>query len=379
MKDGILNYTNMSYTSDLHSAYVKISSWYQDSSIFYSMSEDEALDAYDYLYATLRRFVDGPLHDETLTEEAMAERAAIEEMAPEVIFHLNSFISQAVFMPPIEEEKDQSNIMEQLDKHTIKSASFVLAGGACLLMIAGQLFSTHGAFPIRGFYLLNGLVIPVLCLWVGMLIRWKIGKPKWWATVIAGVAMIALFGARFFVQSTPYWLTDTFLWYGILLAGIMLPWEFLWENRDKNGIKPIVLLLLSTFAFCALDLVHDRMEVITLPTPYEDLGMLFRNVSNYAAPIAMLLPILFLAEFSFSKPGQWLGEQKWFRWIVAIASVICFIASIFNIGHTWGGLFMRCLTMILVQPVTVYLIIVICRIIRKLNKKGMTWKEVFAI
>jgi len=365
------------YSADLHEAYIKISTWYQDPNFIYSMNEDEVLNAYDYTYSVLRRFIENPSLDKNLSEDALAERNAIEELAPEVIDRIKHGLAYCLFEPADKEDEEHISNMKQLDKQQVKNASFVLAGGACLLMIAGQLFSTHGAFPIRGFYLLNGLVIPALCLWVGMLIRWKVGKPKWWATVIAGVAMTALFGASFFVQSTPYWLTDTFLWYGILLAGIMLPWEFLWENRDKNGIKPIVLLLLSTFAFCALDLVHDRMEVITLPNPYEDLGMLFRNVSNYAAPIAMLLPIFFLAEFSFSKPGQWLGEQKWFRWIVAIASVICFIASIFNIGHTWGGLFMRCLTMILFQPVTVYLIIVICRIIRKLNKKEMTWKEVF--
>lgn len=266
-----------------------------------------------------------------------------------------------------------------MDKNNVTNASFVLAGGACLLMIAGQVFSPHEGLHIRGFYLLNRIVVPLLSLWVGMLIRFCAGKPKWWGIIIVSIAMIASYIVCLFVPSTPYWLSERFQWYGILLLGILLPWEYLWENRDKSGIKSIVLFLLSTLAFCALDLVHDRMEVIKLPAPYEDLGTLLCSVSKLIAPIVLLLPVFFAAEFSLSDPGQWLGRQKWFKWITVIAAIIFFIASLFNIFGTWGGLFMRCLMMLAVQPFTIYLIIVICRILRKLRKKDMTWKEVFKL
>ena len=248
-----------------------------------------------------------------------------------------------------------------------------------MLMIAGLLFTTHGALPIRGFYLLNGLVIPMLSFWVGMLVRFCAGKPKWWGLLIVSIAMIASFIVCLFVPSMPYWLNERFQWYGTLLLGILLPWEYLWEKRDNCGIKSIVLFLLSALAFCALDLVHDRMEVIKLPAPYEDLGILLCSVSKYISPFVLLLPVFFAAEFSFSDAGQWLGQQKWLRWIAGISTVVCFIVSLFNIIGTWDGLFMRCLIMLLVQPVTIYLIIVICKIIRKVCKKQLTWKEVFAI
>lgn len=367
------------YTSDLHKAYVKISSWYQDTSIFYSMTEDESLDAYDFMYSTLRRFVDGPLPDETLTEEAKAERAAIEDMAPEVIAHLNSFISQAVFMPPIEEEEEQDNIMEQPDKQTIKNASFVLAGGACLLIFAGQLFSPEGPLPIPGFHLLVDLAIPLLCLWTGMLIRFRTGKPKWWLLTIVALAMIALYYCSFREVQFLKWLYVRFQWYGLICLGFLLPWEYLYEIRDKDGIKSFVLCVISSLAYCALNLVNQRMTVVTLPAPYEDLGVLLKTVSQFITPLALLPPIYFASLFAFSAPGLWLGEKKWFRWIAGVGAIIVFLAMVFNLQLTWLSVLLWQLPMLLVQPVTIYLIVVIYRIIRKLGKKELTWKEVFAI
>ena len=267
----------------------------------------------------------------------------------------------------------------KMDRNTFKNASFLLAGSACLLMIAGELFSPNGVFPIRGIPLLNGLIVPLLCLWVGMMIRLIIGKPRWWLLFLVSVAMGASYIVCFFVQSTPYWLNDRFQWYGILLLGILLPWERLWENRDKCGIKSFALFLLSSLVFCALDLFQGRMEAIELPAPYEDLGALLGSVSKYVVPFALLLPVFFAAEFSFSNAGQWLGRQKWFRLLGGILAFISFFVALFNIVGTRDGLFMRCLMILLVQPIIVYLIVIICRIIRKLCKKQLTWKEVFAI
>ena len=367
------------FTEELHEAFIKISTWYQDSSIFYSMTEDESLDAYDFMYSTLRRFVDDPLPDETLTEEAKAERAAIEEMAPEVIAHLNSFISQAVFVPPPIEEEDQSNIMERFDKQTIKNSSFVLAGGACLLMIANQLFAPNGDYPIKGFFILAALAIPMLCLWAGSLIRFRIGKPKWWLSGIVALAIIVLHYCSFKESQSLHWLHIRFQWYGTICLGFLLPWEYLYRTRDREGIKSIILCIITTLTFCVIDLVNQRMTVIKLPAPYDDLDVMLNTITQFIMPLATFVPIYFAAMFSYSDAGQWLGRTKWFRWVAGIAAVIVFLALIFNLQIFWTPVFLWQIPQVLVQPFTIYLVIVICRILRKQGRKVNTWKEVFSI
>lgn len=270
--------------------------------------------------------------------------------------------------------------MEQITKQQIKNTSFVLAGGACLLMIAGHfLFSTVGLLPIKGFRFLAALAIPSLCFWAGMLVRHLCGKTKWWLLAIAGV----LCGVSFYFSRHTVNILNMsdirFLWYFIFLAGFLLPWDYLNERRDKEGIKSFVLLVITALLYCAFELFWNRMYPSCMKPQYEDMAVLLMVVTTNMIPLAALLPVYFAAEFSLSNPAQWLGGQKWFRWIVGIAAVVSFIGSLSGLRLSFGIYDMYYWIQFLVQPVTIYLIIVICRIIRKLRKKEMTWKEVFAI
>ena len=340
------------------------------------MSEDEALDAYDFVYATLRRFVDDPLPSEDLSEESLAERAEIEEMAPEVIFYINSFISNAVFEPPFEENEGQSYSMELINKQTFKNASFVMAGGACLIGLFGHYLRIDGPLHVRGIQFITSLVIPTLCFWVGMLIRYKVGKPKRWVLAIAAVLMVAAYCYSFYVHTIPVWLNIHYQWWGLLLLGFILPWDYLYQHRDPDGIKSGILLLISALAYSVLDLVNERMEIVSMPAPVNDLGFLLASVTTIVLPLMALLPVYFAAEFSFSKAGQWLGSRKWYQVICWIAATIFFVSILLDLPHMRGNMLVWHLTQLIVQPVTVYLIIVVCRIIRKKEK---TWKEVFVI
>ena len=169
-------------------------------------------------------------------------------------------------------------------------------------------------------------------------------------------------------------------WWGLVLLGFTLPWDYLYQRRDPDGIKSGILLLISALAVGALDLVHERMTIVSIPSPVEDLGTLLSSVTLYVLPLATIIPVYFAAEFSFSKAGQWLGEKMWFRWIIGIAAAYAFCITIAGMMIYPGwDVQMWQLTQLFIQPFSIYLIIVICRIIRKLGKKEMTWKEVFAI
>lgn len=262
-------------------------------------------------------------------------------------------------------------------KPFFKNASFVVAGGACLLMIAGHFFySPDGLLPIKGFRFVAALAIPMLCFWAGMLIRWKVGKLRWWVLAIAAALMFATYVYSFCIQD---WLNVRFQWWGLILLGFILPWDYLYERRDPDGVKSFIVLLISALAFSTINLVNSRMMAVTMPSPVDDLGSVLKSVTKYTLPFVAVLPAYFAVEFSFSKAGQWLGSKIWFRIICWIAAATVFINIISNLSSIGGDILVWRLTQLAVQPVTVYLFVVICRIICNLRKKEMTWKEVLNI
>ena len=169
--------------------------------------------------------------------------------------------------------------MGHIEKNTFKNASFVMAGGAALLMIAGRLFT--GILPIRGFQFVAGLAIPTLCFWVGMLIRYKVGKPKWWVLAIAAALMVAAYCYSFYALSHFTWVNIFYQWWGLVLLGFTLPWDYLYQHRDSDGVKSGILLLISALVFGALKLVNGRMMTVDMPSPVDDLGALLSSVSLY--------------------------------------------------------------------------------------------------
>lgn len=99
------------YSIELHAAYEKILSWYQDCP-FYLMFEDDLLSAYDFLYGAMKKYVEEPLPDEELSDEVLAERKCIEELTPLVIKDLNSYLPFAVANPSCDEDENTVSIIE---------------------------------------------------------------------------------------------------------------------------------------------------------------------------------------------------------------------------------------------------------------------------
>ena len=125
-----------------------------------------------------------------------------------------------------------------MDKTIIKKTSIVLAGAASLLMITYHyFFSIIGILPIRGSRFLAALAIPTLCFWAGMLVRQTCGKVKWWVLAIAGVLCgISFYYSRHTVNNLN-WGEIRFLWYFLILAGFLLPWDYLQEYCLQGGCR----------------------------------------------------------------------------------------------------------------------------------------------
>ena len=268
---------------------------------------------------------------------------------------------------------------------SLRNASVFLAGGASLVMLLARIFSPYyDLLPIRGSWMIRLLVLPVLCLWCGMLVHYCLrGKARSWGTVVAGLlAAVMLYFSRLTVDSAGMSGAAA----NNLLAfflGLALPWDHIRENGDHMGAKSAVLCLLTALGYTALQLVWLRLIIGPVMVPEcEDMRQFLLVVVTNILPLAMIPPILLAVEFAFSKAGQWLGSRKWFLWLAIPAAIISFLGALARLPFrialdlSWET---ACLIRLLVQPITVYLMVVLARIVKGVANSGLEWKNVFTI
>lgn len=246
------------------------------------------------------------------------------------------------------------------------NASFTMAGAACLLYIACGLFCPEdygGYLHIKGFWYLSNLIAPMLCFWVGMLLRWKFEQPKEWLVAVVALVAAVEYGAYVWLNaSSPSLLNANHLRIAVFLTGFALPWKYLSRTGDPDGWKSLALCMLSTLVFCVVNYVSAPANQAGYPTQ-------MKIAIEVVWPVALLLPVWFVAEFALSKAGQWLGARKWYRWIAGFAAVWYFIGAVASIIDSFifprpGGSGLLHWIVFLVQPVTVYLFLLLTDIIR---------------
>ncbi len=277
--------------------------------------------------------------------------------------------------------------MEPYDP-SLRNASVLLAGGACLVPVIARVFYPYGWLPVRGAWNANLLVIPVLCLWCGMLLHYRFGrKGRIWSQVVAAViAAVMFYLSRHSVKApgmegcAEYYLLSFFL-------GLALPWDHIRKNGDHMGAKSAVLCILTALGYTALDVVWQRLIIgPVMVSECDDMRQFLLILTTNILPLAMIPPLVMAIEFAFSKAGQWLGSRKWFLWLAVAAALISFLGAWFrrpygiSLDLSWET---ACLIRLLVQPITVYLMIVIWRLAVKLFKGARqeypSWKDVFKV
>lgn len=277
--------------------------------------------------------------------------------------------------------------MKSIDP-SLRNASVLLAGGACLIPVLARIFSPYGWLPVRGAWLASMLVIPLLCFWCGMLLHYRVGgKARVWLQAAAGLAAAYMFYLSRHTVNAPYMseIASTYLF--AFFLGILLPWNHLRENGDHLGAKSAVLCVLAALTYTAIYVVWHRLIIgPVMVSECEDMRQFLLVLTTNMLPLAMVPPLLFATEFAFSKAGQWLGSRKWFLWLAVAAALVSFLGAWFH--RPWGIALdlsweTARLIRLLVQPITVYLMIVIWRVAAK-SFKGLrqdypTWKDVFKV
>ena len=271
--------------------------------------------------------------------------------------------------------------MRQLSP-SFKNASFLMCGTACTLFVISHLLYRilpYEQYPvIPGFDYTLGLCWGVLFLWAGMLLRRRWPSLRWWFQfTVVTLALFCLFKYRQDVwityRSLPY------LYLSLFGTGFLIPPVVLDREEKKSGWLDLTLLLVSAFCYTAVAVVQGRFQTTEPFMPqFKDMERLVVWLMNNTMPLILFIAMYFAVRFSFSREGQWLGGQKWFKVISCVSFVFAFLASLFRYWFPWTDLLR-----FLVQPATIYMLVVLRRSIVKLFKKGEqeypTWKDILNI
>ena len=129
---------------------------------------------------------------------------------------------------------------------TLRNASVVIAGGVSLLLVMSRIFSPFsGIIPVRGFWLGTLLLFPLLCLWCGMLVRYRIGRPKAWFLALVGLLAAAMFYFSRHSVNGPGINGQCILYLFQFFLGQLIPWDHVRENGDHTGVKSAVIYFSS--------------------------------------------------------------------------------------------------------------------------------------
>jgi len=272
------------------------------------------------------------------------------------------------------------------NKTLYTNASVIIGGAVCAILMANSIlgrmsdWNEPSIFP--GFRIMCGLCFPILYFWVGMLLRRKIQEPKWWFQVLlAGVAVFCIYRYRHFDENWGY--ADA-LYISTALIGFLIPQKILFSASQNKGLISLVLIALCAFCYTALTAVKDRLLWGPVVPEHPDMELMMETILVNAEPLMVIITIYFVAQFAFSEVAQKLGSQTWFRGIVAVPCIYCFLGyfsrlftmRMFNIAINW--VYYSPLMWFIVQPITIYLIVFCSKLIKERRKsieERRTWKE----
>lgn len=270
--------------------------------------------------------------------------------------------------------------MDVVEKNSrYRNASVVMVGVACLILICRFTINILEAFQVlsyadvyalfRWFGPVSSLVTPIFFGWIAILLRKRFPTPNVWVktVLVALIPAIYLFwtfmhlnGFRLFADGARcLWLFTGILCY-------LIPVERLEKCKDENGLIELLLFLASAFCFVGVERVENHFAVSNFQMLTGQGTMLFCRAMSFI-PLAM--SVFFLAEFAFSKAGQKIGSIKSIGWTVQAISVVYFLTPLLT-SHFYyrTGLFYW--YRLLAQPVSVYILVVFMRFLKKMKKQG---------
>ena len=273
-------------------------------------------------------------------------------------------------------------------KRLYTNATITIYGAVCAVLVANHIINQLSPWGhpslVPGFNVMAGLCYPILCLWLGLLIRAWHKDPKWWIQLIVGaISLYFLYRYRHFAEI--FW-NRSYLYITMIGIGYLIPPKVLISSAENKGWISLVMIALSAFCYTALTVVKNRLLWGPIIPGHPDMELMMETVLVNAEPLMVIIFAFFVVQFSFSQISTTIGRNKWIRWtIFGLCAYLFFLVSFSALQY--GSFYMISyvkyspLLHLLVQPITVYLVY---GIYRKRNEgkgdgESLSWKECFTL
>lgn len=265
---------------------------------------------------------------------------------------------------------------------TLKNASFLVYGSSLLVILTNSImwrFASSYASPIPGFHYVPGIAWGLLFFWGGLLLRTVWPRARWWIQV--PILLVALFFLYRYIQAQT-WLTTSVpnLYTSLFCFGFIAPLETIKTAGNYRGWYLLAVLLIITFCYVATLVANDRLYWHNGAQPqFEDMWKLLLGLMAVTVPLLKIVAVHLAAIFAFTKTGQWLGSQKWIKWVVYIIGIQVYVRCFFNLIGWRNDWYFT--SMFIIQPINVYLCVALYRRIELRHEDGtkLSWKECFKL
>lgn len=274
-----------------------------------------------------------------------------------------------------------------MNNETYKNASVFLTGIATLIMAVHILYNlaiSEDALyaTFRWLYPVFTMSFPILFAWVGVLLRWKFPNPSRWIKwmLIAIIPATYLFWTFVHLDNMILWDTGdrcTWLYAGIM--GFLIPPKLL-EQLRLDAKWNVLLILVPAFLYVGVSRIMCHFSPDSWQMSNNEWTQLFRRLM---VVLPLVLSIFFLVCFSFSSLGQRIGGVRAIgiisQVLAALSMIICLIEIIDYLFFPGSFIPLHVIYRLLVQPISIYFLVIICRLFRDGYKTSRITRDVFAV
>ena len=267
----------------------------------------------------------------------------------------------------------------------IKNASVFLTGIASLIMVVHLLYNlviSADYATYRWLLPVFAMSVPILFAWVGVLLRWKFPNPSRWIKwiLIAIIPATYLFWTFVHLDNMIFWNPgDRCTWLYVGIMGFLIPPKLL-EQLRLDAKWNVLLILATAFLYVGVSRIMYHFSPDGWQMPNNEWTQLFRRLM-VVLPLA--LSIFFLVCFSFSPLGQRIGGVRTIgiisQVLAVLGMIICLIEIIDHLFFPGSFIPLHVIYRLLVQPISIYFLVIICRLFRDGYKTSRITRDVFAV
>ena len=249
-----------------------------------------------------------------------------------------------------------------------KSASYTMAGTACTVVIINLVLShlgSEGHSLLPGFSFAAGLATPVLCTWLGIIIKhWK-GLYKPWLIIplsIIALALICVIATEANFFSPKKYMMECL---AMMIMGYIIPEKHLEALSKKEMRIPSILLCMSSLLiYTCISVARNRIFLLHPVLEYADMKELALSLLLIGETVTAFVAVYLIIAVSFSSAGLAFGSTKWVRVSLGVFCIFAFIRAVVNacigsVGHTVF------LVQVISNPVFIYLVLWLSKHLKK--------------